>query len=165
MGALLSSGWSVDAIYRARSAQPLEVWSSAVNFAKVWRPSVVPGVPLYLDDPSAPGGRRINRAAFTTPVNNVHGDFERNGARGFALSQLDMAVRRRIGLGATRAVEVRLEIFNVLNRANFGPPMYDLANVRFGEATQTLGRSLGNLNSLFQVGGPRSIQIGLKASF
>ncbi|HEX6736706.1 MAG TPA: hypothetical protein VF310_00405, partial [Vicinamibacteria bacterium] len=69
------------------------------------------------------------------------------------------------------AVLFRVELFNVLNHANFGPPLGDLSSPLFGRSTQTLAGSLGSgggnggLNPLYQVGGPRSIQLALKLQF
>jgi hypothetical protein len=70
-------------------------------------------------------------------------------------------------------------MFNVLNHPNFGPPVGDLGypvfalNPKFGQSIQMLGRSLagpaglgsGGFDPLYQLGGPRSIQFGLKVSF
>jgi hypothetical protein len=161
----LISGWSIDTIFRARSSTPLEVWSTAVNFSKIYRPNLVPGQPIYLDDPKAPGGRRLNRAAFTTPVNGLQGNLGRNTVRGFSAAQLDMSVRRQLRITEQVKAEMRAEVFNAFNRANLANPVYDLANARFGESTATLATSLGNLNPLYQMGGPRSIQLGVKVRF
>jgi Carboxypeptidase regulatory-like domain/TonB dependent receptor len=164
-GRAILSGWAIDSIFTARSASPIDLFSSAVNFAKTWRPDYVPEAPLYIDDPTAPGGRRVNKAAFLTPINGRHGTLGRNTVRGFAASQLDFTLRRTITVTERVHTDLRLEMFNALNHPNFGNPVNDLANVNFGRSIQMLGRSLGNLNSLYQIGGPRSMQIGLKVRF
>jgi hypothetical protein len=163
-GAVLS-GWAIDSIFRARSGVPIDVWSTAVNFAKSWRPDRIPGVPLYLDDAAAPGGRVVNKAAFSTPINGRHGTLGRNVVRGFGASQLDVAFSRNVQISERVDTQLRLEIFNILNQPSFGQPTYDLASVNFGRPTTMLSRGLGNLNSLYQVGGPRSMQLGLKLRF
>jgi len=65
----------------------------------------------------------------------------------------------------------------VLNHPNFGPPVGDLGipgtlNSQFGLSMQMLGRSLaggqlgnGGFDPLYQLGGPRSIQFGMKLVF
>jgi len=67
--------------------------------------------------------------------------------------------------------------FNIFNHPNFGNPNNSLAgcpqscNPLFGHSTQTLASSLGaggangGFNPLYQIGGPRSIQLALKLQF
>ena len=55
--------------------------------------------------------------------------------------------------------------FNAFNAANFADPVGNLTNSLFGRSTQMLGRSVGGLNALYQIGGPRSIQLGVKLGF
>jgi hypothetical protein len=57
------------------------------------------------------------------------------------------------------------------SRDNFGAPINYLTSPQFGEATQTLNNFLGGggqnggLTPLYQIGGPRSIQLALKLQF
>jgi hypothetical protein len=74
-------------------------------------------------------------------------------------------------------MQFRGEAFNVFNTPNFNFPASSFGFSGFGEATAMLGRGLsGNtasvqtspspgFNSLYQVGGPRSIQLSLKFLF
>ncbi|MGH9969752.1 MAG: hypothetical protein ACREBG_18435, partial [Pyrinomonadaceae bacterium] len=63
------------------------------------------------------------------------------------------------------------EFFNLFNHPNFGDPVGDLNSGFFGHSTSMLGRSLGSggsnggLSPLYQLGGPRSIQLALKMQF
>jgi len=65
----------------------------------------------------------------------------------------------------------RAEFFNIFNHPNFGNPVNDLMSSFFGQSTQTLANSLGSgganggFNPLYQIGGPRSIQLALKLQF
>ncbi|HEX8291836.1 MAG TPA: carboxypeptidase-like regulatory domain-containing protein, partial [Pyrinomonadaceae bacterium] len=166
--------WSLDAIFRARTATPLNVIQTTGVFTgdlvEALRPDLVGGVPVYLRDPSAPGGRRLNPAAFRA-VSGRQGSLGRNALRGFGLSQLDLAVRRQFVLGEAARLQVRAEFFNVFNHPNFGDPVGDLNSRLFGQSVQTLARSLGTggvnggLSPLYQVGGPRSVQLALRFSF
>jgi hypothetical protein len=76
------------------------------------------------------------------------------------------------------ALEFRAEMFNVLNHPNFGPPNGNLGapppngNPQFGLSSAMYGQSLsggnvgaGAFSPLYQIGGPRSIQLALKLSF
>jgi hypothetical protein len=94
--------WSTHSIIYVRSAAPVNVVTGLNPFAgsvlsgasSVQRPDVVPGVPFYLNQPSAPGGKVINPAAFTTPVpSSAQGNLGRNALRGFGATQWDMTLR------------------------------------------------------------------------
>jgi len=100
------------------------------------------------------------------------GDLPRNGLRAFGVAQWDFAVHREFGLHERLKLQFRAEMFNVLNHPNFGPPDGNLGDAQFGLSTHMLGQSLagGNLGSgafdpLYALGGPRSIQFGMKFSF
>jgi hypothetical protein len=173
-GDALLRDWSLDAIFRARTATPLSVLFKTGlvigDLVETRRPDLIEGVPLYLDDPTAPGGKRINRDAFVLPSGR-QGTLRRNALRGFRFSQLDVALRRRISLGERLDLQLRAEVFNVLNHPNFGDPVSDLSSNLFGQSIQMLSRSLGaggvngGLSPLYQVGGPRSVQLAVKLQF
>ncbi|MET0623346.1 MAG: TonB-dependent receptor, partial [Pyrinomonadaceae bacterium] len=134
------------------------------------RPDLVGGVRLYVEDPLAPGGRRLNPPAFSA-ASGRQGTLGRNALRGFGLSQLDLAVGRQFALSERTRLQLRAEVFNVSNHPNFGDPVGDLQSRLFGLSTQTLARSLGTgginggLSPLYQVGGPRSVQLALRLGF
>ena len=173
-GGVFLRDWSLDAIFRARTATPVNIFQTTGIFTgdlvEALRPDLIEGVPVYLEDPSAPGGRRLNPAAFRSTFGQ-QGSLGRNALRGFGMSQLDLAVRRQFVLGESARLQVRAEFFNVFNHPNFGDPVGDLNNRLFGQSVQTLARSLGTggvnggLSPLYQVGGPRSVQLALRLSF
>jgi len=169
----LLRNWSVDGILTARTAAPVDVFFIRdIGFGPFnLRPDVVPGVPLYLKDSLFPGGRAINREAFTVPQTARQGTLGRNALRGFPLRQLDLALRRRFALTERLNLQFRMDAFNLFNRPNFGDPVGDLHSGLFGRSTAMFGRSLGSnvgsvgLNSAYQSGGPRTIQMSLKLQF
>jgi hypothetical protein len=165
----LTRGWAVDLIAHAQSAAPVTVLTSrfvqeGARLVNV-RPNVVAGVPLYLDDPNAPGGRRINPAAFIAPPAGTQGDSGRNTVRGFPLRQIDLALDRRFALGEGPYLQLRGEAFNIFNHPNFGAPVVSLSDTSFGRSTVMLGRDLAGLSPVFQIGGPRSIQLSVRLGF
>jgi hypothetical protein len=180
--------WSTDSIIYARSASPVNVVTGLNPFAgsvlnganSVQRPDVVPGVPFYLYPSGAPGGKIINPAAFTTPVPATRqGDLGRNALRGFGATQLDLTLRRQFRFTERMSLQARADFFNILNHPNFGNPINNLSsspvsyvpNPLFGQSTMILANSLGSggqsggLNPLYQIGGPRSVQLALKLQF
>jgi hypothetical protein len=167
-------GWSLNSFGLARSAPPVDLvgavlpFSSAVLFL---RPNVNPGIPLVLYGSQYPGGKIFNSAAFTAPPNGEQGDFGRNVLRGFGASQLDLGVQRQFHVTEKLSLNFRAEFFNIFNHPNFGNPNNNLTSPLFGYSTQTLASSLGSggenggFNPLYQIGGPRSIQLALKLQF
>jgi len=96
--------------------------------------------------------------------------------RGFGAWQTDLALRRRFHLTERFGLQFSAEFFNLFNHPNFGDPLKvsvftQIANPLFGLSTQTLANSLGTggaaggFNPLYQIGGPRSIQLALKLTF
>jgi len=171
--------WSFDSIVVARSALPVNVLTgtTVLSTSSALRPDVVTGVPLYVDDSGAPGDQRFNRAAFVNPPLDASGNplrqgtLERNALRGFGMSQVDLAVRYDVPLSRA-ALQLRLEAFNVFNQVNLGPPTNTLNSGLFGRSVRTLsssygpaGITAGGLSPLYQVGGPRSVQLAARIQF
>jgi hypothetical protein len=151
------------------------------------RPDQVPGQPLYVYGSqciaafggACPGGKGFNPKALIAPPTDSkgnplrQGNLSRNALRGFGATQLDFAVHRDFPIHESLKLEFRAEMFNVLNHPNFASPLADLNNKsQFGRSNQMLGRSLGGnnlggggLSTLYQIGGPRSIQMALKLVF
>jgi hypothetical protein len=176
-------GWSVDTVLRARSGFPISVLDNdeyqGVGLANAFRPNLMPGQPVWLPDSGAPGGRRINPAAFYPAGSgaqgnlqgNVQGNLGRNSITGFGMSQVDMALRREFRLGEHRSLQVRMEAFNALNQANFADPVKYLSSPVFGQSTSMLNLMLGTgspgsgLSPILQTGGARSLQATLRLRF
>jgi hypothetical protein len=166
--------WSVDTIITARSATPVDLSARSDlsgGFRTSVRPDVIPGVPLYIDDPNVAEGRRFNRAAFAIPPAGRQGTLGRNVLRGFSVFQVNFSLRRQFNLTERVKLQLRAEAFNLFNNPNFGDPINSLSNALFGQSTLMLGRSLGSggaaggFNPLYQIGGPRSVQLALKLNF
>ncbi len=185
----LFGNWFMDAVMTARSAVPVDLIASAAiigGLQTVVRPDLLPG-PLYLKDPLAPGGSRFNntidpahpgcKGPFCPPAAGRQGTLGRNVMRGFPMWQLDLALRRQFSLGERASLQLRAEAFNIFNHPNFGDPGTNtdnanvLTNPLFGQSTQMLKTSLGTggttggFSPLYQVGGPRSMQLALKLQF
>jgi hypothetical protein len=98
------------------------------------------------------------------------GDFGRNVLRGFGAWQADFAVQRQFHFTERLGLRFRAEFFNIFNHPNFGSPNNTLSSPLFGHSTQMLATSLAGpanagFNPLYQIGGPRSIQLALKLQF
>jgi hypothetical protein len=191
VGRALLQDWAIDGIFVGRSAAPVNVvYSRNIGFGAFnFRPDLVEGIPLYLEDAKVPGGRRFNNQVvvipgnprpqvgpFLPPVENRQGNLPRNFLRAFPVYQLDLAFRRDFHLKERLRLQFRTETFNIFNHPNFADPNSTLltgnnANPAFGISQSMFGRSLGSggstggFNPLYQIGGPRSIQLALKLMF
>ena len=133
-GAILG-GWRVSGIVNVRSGNPLTVFVQNNRSRSLWQPSLGPGIgrdrPSYapgfgpdnavLGDPQ----QWFNPAAFAlqpagTFGNTGRGDFIGPDLRTVDLSFVKDTAWSRLGSGGR--LELRIEAFNIFNRANFGPP-------------------------------------------
>lgn len=203
----LLGGWDVGGIFSARSGLPVAVQivrpdvlyrDAAGNYfanpaagrtpvintpgggasRNVRRPDLVPGVDPYIKQ----GGLLyLNPEAFAVPMPGAWGNLERNSIYGPGFQQVDMFLSKRVALGGGRSVELRAEVFNLFNAANFANPSATLPSVipsnslggntlqpgqaytaatagSFGRLSSTVGRTVG-------LGTARQTQLALRLSF
>lgn len=164
--------WGIDTRISARSALPVDVLQAltADTSAGVtinYHPDRVPGQPLYIKE-NVPGGRVINYNAFK-PVspNGIDGNAGRNIARGFDAVQQDLTLRRDFPFKGNFGLQFRAEAYNVYNHPVFGSIYNSLSSgpSLFGMVYNTENSQLGGLGPLYQVGGPRSLQVSLRLHF
>jgi hypothetical protein len=187
---LLTKDWSLDTVVVARSGFP---FNGLIRFVSPdpsglasSRPDRVPGQPVYLygtqcaqvfgpppqgngallAGQSCPGGKGLNPAAFSVPSTVRQGTEGRNDIPGFGLTQIDLSIGRRFPITEKVNLQFRADAFNLFNHPNFANPF---PLIEFGPSQllsgSMLNQGLGGLNSLFQEGGPRSLQLSLKLSF
>jgi hypothetical protein len=167
--------WSLDGVYTFRTATPVDItYTRDLGYGVFsFRPDPVAGVPLYLNNENIPGGRVFNPDAFTLPsvYPGRQGALGRNVLRGFPLNQINFTIRREFPLVERLRLQLRAEMFNALNHPNFADPVGLLQSSQFGYSTGMLSQDLGRggvnggLNPLYQVGGPRSIQLAMRLVF
>ena len=112
--------------------------------------------PNLVGDPKLPADERtpahwFNTAAFATANQFSLGTASRNPVQGPSYRDVDLALMRRIAFGGERAIELRAEVFNLLNTANFGAPAATLGAANFGTITSALD--------------PRVVQLAVKVWF
>ena len=79
------------------------------------------------------------------------GTASRNPVRGPGYHNLDLAIMRQVPFAASKALEFRLEVFNVTNSPPLGAP-----NGSFGSAS---------FGTIIAAGDPRVVQLGVKFHF
>jgi hypothetical protein len=167
----LTRDWFVDGVVVARTGFPFNALvlgtSPDPGGYVTTRPDRVPGEPFWISDPTAPGGKSLNPAAFSVPSVIRQGTEGRNDIPGFGLVQVDLSLSRKFAITERVNLQFRADAFNAFNHPNFANPPGYFQFGAFGLQSQTmLNQALGGgLNALFQEGGPRSLQVSLKLSF
>jgi Ca-activated chloride channel homolog len=181
----LTRKWRLDTAFSVRSAPPVDVvYAIPTSFGYLYaRPDVIAGSPLYLNDPGAAGGRRINAAAFSVPQALRQGTLGRNALRGFPLSQLSMALRRRFSFTESVKLTLGAEANNIFNHPNFAAPAGNeatlgtiftpgsvSANPTFGQSFTNAARSPwgipgSSFGSSYYAGGARTMKLSVKLEF
>jgi hypothetical protein len=165
----LVEGWQLNAIYQARSGLPVNVTQTGGIFGGFsQRPNVVAGVNPYCSNYSVPTCQ-FNAAAFQVTAPGVFGNAGRNILRGPKFSQLDASIFKNTRLTERTSLQLRLEVFNLFNFANYADPSGGLscagsvgACSAFGVSTSTVGNQLGGLLGF---GGPRQVQLSARFNF
>ena len=148
----LASHWSVGTVMTLQSGVPVAVTqANSLGYAgfTTQRPNLV-------GDPQLPADERtpahwFNTAAFSLANQFSLGTASRNPVRGPSYREVDLAVMRLIPMGPNRSVELRAEVFNLLNTVNFGAPAATLGAANFGTITSALD--------------PRVVQLAVKLTF
>jgi hypothetical protein len=93
-----------------------------------------PAGPLRPDlagDPALPAGERtlsrwFNTSAFVNPAPFAFGNSPRSVLRGPGVMTTDVTLEKSVGVRGRMRLDVRVEAYNVFNRANFNIPGYTL---------------------------------------
>jgi hypothetical protein len=104
---------------------------------------------------------------------DVQGTLGRNALRGFPLQQFDLGIRREFTVNDRFRLRFEADGFNIFNHPTFSSPQNNITLPRFGIASSMLNSSFGTgnattgggYNSLYSLGGPRSLQVALKVVF
>ena len=156
------SDWRISGILSARSGPPLNVIAGqdrAFSGIQNQRVNQVLGNP-YGDKTL---NNWLNPAAFALPEPGALGNHKRNSLRAPAYWSVDLALSRSLQFGGSRALELRVETFNLFNTFNWGSPI--AGPVQNGRLTDTNFSSpqFGRVTSM--AGTPRVMQFGIKYGF
>ena len=152
VGALVND-WTLTGVLTLQSGVPIAVTQTTNNNAFAGFGTQRPNL---IGDPDAPADERsvsrwFNTSAFAAAPQFTIGTSSRNPVRGPGYRNLDLAVMRRVPLPASKALEVRAEVFNVTNTPPLGAPNTTVGSAAFGTITSA--------------GDPRVVQLALKFIF
>jgi len=149
---VLARDWSIATVVTLQSGVPVAVTqANSLGYAgfTTQRPNLV-GDPALPSDERTPA-HWFNTAAFATANQFSLGTASRNPVRGPSYRDVDLAVMRLVRVGGGRVIELRAEVFNLLNTVNYGAPAAMLGAANFGTITSALD--------------PRVVQFAVKYSF
>jgi hypothetical protein len=131
--AAVFGGWQVQSIARFASGFPFTVTSTNVCQCGSFIPQRVnfvnPGNNGELDDPTFL--KWFDVTAYAVPAPGTQGTAGRNTVRGPSTERVDLSFIKRVPLGHAR-LELRAEIFNIFNHANFAGPDANISNLTAG---------------------------------
>jgi hypothetical protein len=150
------AGWNASGIFSHYSGLPFMTFltSDVANIGTV--SGRVTQYPNIVGDPNDISNRSplqwFNTAAFAQPAQYTFGNSGRNILRTDTLNNIDFSVYKRWPFRETRHVELRGELFNLMNHPSFGYPGVSLGTAQFGKISTT--RNSG-----------RQIQLAFKVHF
>jgi hypothetical protein len=147
------AGWRIGVLETLHSGAPFTVLTASN------RTNAFSAGPVRADlvgDPELPADRRtlsrwFNTQAFADPAAFTFGDSPRSVLRGPGLVTTDLTLEKPIALRGGAKLELRVEAYNLLNRANFEIPGFTLGAADFGVISKARPA--------------RTVQIGARASF
>jgi hypothetical protein len=174
LAGLLTSGWQLSGIGQARSGNPLTVFVARNRSRSQWSPSLAPGIGFDRPD-FAPGfdansavlggpDQYFDPAAFRLPAAGTLGNVGRGALIGPNLRTFDLSLVKNTRwdlLGDAGSVQLRLEAFNLFNRANFAPPSLIVFTGAADneQPLSTFGRVRSTTTS------SRQVQLGVRLTF
>jgi hypothetical protein len=176
----LGEGWQTGSVVTVLTGRP---WTALLSSGAdqsgqdlvYQRPDCSGVKPVYqFSNPNIPTVTNFD-AIFSIPNPNTIGTCGRNAFRGPGFKQWDFNLNKTTKISERMSLQIRFEVFNLLNHPNFNPSPSSniisgskLANpdptkVNFSRYSQTPDIAAGN--PFLSQGGPRAAQIGAKIIF
>ena len=153
-GHVLTRGWQVAVVVQAQSGNPVNIVTSNSTLnglPNTVRPDVTGPIRIVGDV-----DRWFDLSVFAAV--DRFGNLGRNALIGPAFHHTDLSIIRNVTLAARAGLQWRVDIFNLFNTVNFGPPGNVVGTPTFGKITRTR-LPTGD------AGSSRQIQLGARLSF
>jgi hypothetical protein len=131
----LVEGWAINGITMYQSGEPLNITvansllnTGSANWANVTCDTI--GSPQSVN-------QWFDTSCFANPALHQFGNYEIGQVRGPTLVTTDFSLFKRTSLGDARSFELRIETFNVFNKAHFSNPNTSFGNAQFGRISST----------------------------
>jgi hypothetical protein len=153
----LVRGWNVGTLVRARSGYPFSVFTGIDRSSQQFAPRYPDLKPGASNNPILGGADRyFDPTAFVLQPAGYIGNLGRNTLIGPGLFTIDAVLERSIRLGGDRALQLRVEAFNLTNRVNLALPSSTNLFAANGSYLEDAGRITSTSTSA------RQVQLGVK---
>jgi hypothetical protein len=150
-------GWNVGTLVRARSGYPFSVFTGVDRGSQQFAPRYPDLRPGASNNPILGGADKyFDPTAFILQPAGYIGNLGRNTLIGPGLFTIDAVLERSIRLGGERALQLRVEAFNITNRVNLALPSSVNLFAANGSYLEDAGRITATSTSA------RQIQLGVK---
>jgi hypothetical protein len=153
-GHLLTRGWQLAAVVQSQSGNPVNIVtsnSSLNGVANSVRPDVTGPIRII-----GSVDRWFDPSVFVAA--DHFGNLGRNVVIGPGFKNTDMSLIRNARLGTRFGLQFRVDIFDVFNHPNFGPPGNIVGSPAFGKITRTRLPT-------GEAGSSRQVQLAVRVSF
>ncbi len=160
---VLTSGWQINTLITAHTGLPIlfRAGTDANGDGDTFDRMDLIGDP-FADVPASTSStsvRYVNRSAFKAAAAGLPGTLGRNAIFGPGFASIDPSLFKEFPIKERLHAQFRIEVFNVLNRANLTNPTSTFNSGSFGLITNT--RNGGGAPGL-GAGEPRNVQLALK---
>jgi len=168
LGRIAGQGWALSTIFTALSGHPFSLFKNGSSdpSGQGLTGSAIradwDGGPITINSRN-PDAYIVGN--FSVPGAGTVGNTRRNTLIGPGLSQWDMSLIKNTKINERLTVELRWEVYNILNRANFSRFSLDngIQSSTFGTLSETPDVAAGN--PVIAQGGPRNMNLALKFRF
>jgi len=196
VGRFLFSNWQVGGIVTVMSGLPIDILDGGAGSFygltggnnALARPSWAPGATRSTATSNVPAGYFFNPLAFVRPTvltgqlipssngtatagatGTDLGNVGRNVLRGPGQASVDFSAIRRFRIREATSVELRVEVFNLLNHSNLANPISNMSAIPPTSISPTTGQIVGSPGDFGRIistsNNPRLIQLAMKISF
>jgi hypothetical protein len=165
----IAGGWDLSAIWSVAAGSPVDIMDgqdrSNIGASSMDRPNVVPGVSARLGTRTRQ--QWFNVQAFALQPQYTFGNLGRNTVIGPGIFDVDSSIKKEMKLREQLNLQLRLDVFNLLNHPNFGTPNNTLSGDHLDANSVPIPGSgaFGTITSLNAGITMRDLQASLKLVF
>ncbi len=169
---LLTKGWQLNALYNFAGGTPINILAGtniSLTSENKDRATRVPTVALKAGKPittltTARTFQYLTKGSYLAPTSGfgVYGTERRDSVYGPGFGDVDFSIFKHTPINERVNTELRAELFNIANQANFANPSGTVSSSSFGALTQTRN---GSIAPGLGQGEPFNVQFAFKVTF